>query len=275
MAAARPLGDAPERSYVRKLEAFAKFAEPELRRIFAGFGLGRDAVVLDLGCGAGLTTAWLREASDGLVVGADLSRPHLVSASAHHSLLVQADAGQPCFREGSFDLIWACNTVNHLTEPAAALARLGRLLRGGGRLVLAQSGFLPDMFFAWDAPLEDSVRTACHRFYRERYGLTVEGTAGVRGLLGLLRDAGCGEVSARTHVVERLHPLGSADRDYLQHAIFEGGWGERILPYLSPEERVRLRENIDPASARYCLDRRDFHHIQSLTVYEARFERPR
>ena len=256
---------------MRKLEQFARFAEPELKQIFANLALPPGTVALDVGCGAGLATRWLREqVGDGHVVGVDLSLPHLKAARAHHAPLVQADGGRPCFRAGAFDFIWACNTVNHLADPVGALRGLRRLLRGGGRLAVAQSGLLPDLFFAWDAPLEDAVRAACHRVYRERYGLELNDTAGVRGLVRLMLGAGFAPVSARTHVVERVQPLRDADRDYLLHAIFEGAWGEKILPFLSPDERARLRRNCDPASPEYCLDRPDFHHVQTLTVCEGR-----
>ena len=185
---------------------------------------------------------------------------------------MQADAGRPCFRDGAVDFIWACNTVNHLADPTDALRRLSRVLRAGGRFALAQSGLLPDMFFAWDSPLEDAVRAACHRAYRARYGLQLGDTAGVRGLVRLMVGAGFRSVSVRTHVIERTQPLRDADRDYLRHAIFEGAWGEKVLPYLSPDERDRLQRNCDPRSPEYCLDRDDFHHVQTLTVCDGRVD---
>jgi SAM-dependent methyltransferase len=267
----RPLGDAPDRSYVRKLEQFARFAEPELKRVIADLPVASGMVALDLGCGAGLATRWLREAlGDGFVVGVDLSLPHLQAARAHHAVLVQADGGRPSFRLRTVDLIWTCNTINHLRYPVEALRELRGLLKDGGRLAVAQSGLLPDLFFAWDAPLEDAVRAACHRAYRERYGLRIEDTAGVRGLVGVMRSAGFASVATRTYVVERVQPLGEAARAYLRHAIFEGAWGEKVLPYLSADERARLRRNCDPASPEFCLDRDDFHHVQTLTVCVAR-----
>src|SRR5687768_15148480 len=114
MDSSRPLGDGPDRSYGRKLEQFARFAEPELKRIFAGFNLPPGTVALDVGCGPALATRWLREQlGDGQVVGIDLSLPHLTAARAHHAPLVQADGARPCFRPDMIDFIWACNTVNH------------------------------------------------------------------------------------------------------------------------------------------------------------------
>jgi SAM-dependent methyltransferase len=271
MAFSRPLGDAPDRSYADKLERFARFAEPELKKIFSDFALPPGSIALDLGCGAGLATGWLEASigAGGRVVGADLSLPHLQVASAHHRTLVQSDAGRPAFRESVFDFIWSCNTVNHVAEPVAVLARLRALLRDGGSLALAQSGFLPEMFFAWDASLDEAVRTACHRYYRERYGLNPATITGLRNLLRLLRAAGFARTSARTYVIERTQPLSNADRDYF-HTFFEGTWGERIYPFLEQAQVARLRRNCDPDSPEYCLDREDFHHVQTLTVCEGR-----
>jgi SAM-dependent methyltransferase len=266
MDSSRPLRDAPDRSYVDKLELFARFAEPELRRVFADLELPAGATVLDVGCGAGLTTGWLRDAASGaLAVGVDLSLPHLRHAS-RHAPVVQGDLARLCFRDGVFDLIWCCNTIHHVGDPVAAVVRLRAALRRGGRMVLAQSGFVPEMFFAWDAPLDEAVRGACHRAYRERYELSDADTAGVRGLVRLMRAAGFARPEVRTRVIERTQPLAHSDRDYLQRAVFDGSWGARVAPYLGAAERARLQRNCDPASPEYCLDRDDFHHLQTLTV---------
>jgi ubiquinone/menaquinone biosynthesis C-methylase UbiE len=269
----RPLGDAPDRSYATKLERFGRFLTPDLRRVFTDLRVPAGATVLDLGCGPGVTTELLavQLGPTVKVVGADLSLPHLRAAQRQRALrLVQSDASQVAFRDGAFDLIWLCNTANHLGDPAAALRELRRCLRPAGRVVVVQSGLLPEMFFAWDAPLDDAVRLACHRYYRERYGLAIDDTAALRAVIGLLRGAGFEDVRARTYAVERTQPLSAEDRNYLQHAIFEDTWGERLAPYLGTQERERLRRNCDPRSREYCLDRADFHHLQTLTVFEAR-----
>jgi SAM-dependent methyltransferase len=267
------LGDAPDRSYATKLELFGRFAAPDLRRVFADLKLPASGAVLDLGCGPALTTALLAEhmGPDARVVGLDLSLPHLRSARRQRTLrLVQGDALSVGFRAGAFDVIWACNTLNHLDGAPAALRALRRCLRADGRVVAAQSGFLPEMFFAWDAPLDDAVRLACHRYYRERYGLEVADTAGIRGIAAVLRAAGFSSVRTQTYVIERVQPLSDADRDYFRRAIFEGTWDGRLDSYLCADDRDRLRRNCDPRSAEYCLERSDFHHLQTLTVCEAR-----
>jgi SAM-dependent methyltransferase len=269
----RLLGDAPDRSYATKLELFGRFVAPDLRRIFADLRLPAAGAVLDLGCGPALTTELLAEqmGPDAQVVGLDLSLPHLRSARRQQTLrLVQGDALSLAFQTGAFDLIWACNTMNHIGDAPAALRALRRCLRAKGRIVVAQGGFLPEMFFAWDAPLDDAVRVACHRYYRERYGLKIADTAAIRGVASVLRAAGFDDVVTRTYVIERTQPLSDADRDYFRHAIFEGTWGERLDGYLCAEDRERLRRNCDPNSAGYSLDRADFHHLQTLTVCEGR-----
>jgi SAM-dependent methyltransferase len=269
----RLLGDAPDRSYATKLELFGRFVAPDLRRIFADLNLPAAGAVLDLGCGPALTTELLSEqmGPDAQVVGLDLSLPHLRSARRQRTLrLVQGDALSLAFRAGAFDLIWACNTLNHIGDASAALRALRRCLRADGRVAVAQSGFLPEMFFAWDAPLDDAVRLACHRYYRERYGLNIADTAAIRDVGGVLRAAGFGSVVMRTYVIERAQPLSDADRDYFRRAIFEGTWGERLDSYLCDADRGRLRRNCEPNSPGYCLDRADFHHLQTLTVCEGR-----
>lgn len=267
----RLLSDSPDRSYAAKLERFAEFARPELRRIFAELNLPSRGMALDLGCGTGHMTSLLVEqlGPDVDLVGLDLSYPHLQSAQSQRMFsLVQGDAELPCFRNGVFEFVWSCNTINHLTDALAGLQALRRQLTDGGRLVLAQSGFLPEMFFAWDARLDDVVRAACHRYYRERYDLDIADTTGIRGIVGLMQAAGLGDPATRTYVIERTQPLSAADRNYFLHTVFEETWGERIWPYLVPGDRDDLRRYCDPASPEYCLDRRDFHHIQTITVCE-------
>jgi SAM-dependent methyltransferase len=265
----RPLDDAPTRSYAGKLERFSRFVAPELRGVFAQLGLHPGARVLDVGCGVGFAAHMFKEllGAEAQVVGMDLSWPHLRAAAGPCSVgLVQGDAARLCFRDGTFDLIWSCNTVNHLADPVAAVRAMRDALRPAGRVVLAQSGFLPEMFFAWDSPLDEAVRRACHEYYRERYGLRVEDTAKVRGLVGLLQHAGLRVGRVRTVLIERVQPLTVADRAWFEDVMFRGTWGERLKPFLTPGQWRALQQNTDPASPGYCLDRDDFHHLQSLTV---------
>jgi hypothetical protein len=64
--------------------------------------------------------------------------------------------------------------------------------------------------------------------------------------------------------------LSQADREYFSETIFQGTWGDRLRPWLTTEQWQALRRSTDSASEEYCLERNDFHHIQTLTIFEAR-----
>lgn len=269
------LGDTTERMYASKLELFNRFAEPEIRQLIGTLSLQPGARVLDAGCGAGLASGWFSEAisDDGLVVGCDLSAPHLQVARQHlgdRVALVQGNIAMPPFQAGSFDLVWCANTINHLADPVAGVRQLAGTLRPTGRIALIQSGFLPDMFFAWDERLERQVTNAVRQYYRDKYDLDERDVSGMRGLIGLAQRAGLADVTARTLVIERSSPLSNVDREYLHGAVFSGYWGERLRPYLREDDWSDVQRLCDPDSPVYCLDRPDFHHIQTLTMVTGR-----
>lgn len=265
------LGDTAARNYADKLVRFHAFAAAELTQIADTLALQTGMHVLDAGCGTGemLRLFHERVGGAGLVVGLDLSQAHTRHARAHAPLathVVQANALRTPLAGASFDLVWSLNTVNHLRAPLECVRALAALLKPDGRLVLAQSSFLADMFFAWDARLERVTNEAVRRYYQVRYGAREEDFAGVRSIVGLLRAAGLAGVSVRTWPIERVTPLSGADEAYLLETQFRGTWGERLRPYLAAEDFSALQRLCDPADAAYALRRPDFHYLQTLSV---------
>jgi SAM-dependent methyltransferase len=227
--------------------------------------------VLDMGCGTGETLRWLAAAvaPDGLAVGVDLSASHLRTAHgtlSHNVALLQADLQKAPLAAATFDLVWSVNTINHVTDQLAATCDLASLLRPGGRLAFGQSSFLPDMYFAWDARLERVTTEAVRAYYRDRYQLTEEDLTALRGLGGLLREAGLSNVGVRTFVIERFAPLDPHAQAWLLEAIFRGAWGERLRPYLAATDYQELTELCDPQHPRFALARPDFHFVQTFTL---------
>jgi ubiquinone/menaquinone biosynthesis C-methylase UbiE len=96
--------------------------------------------VLDLGCGTGILTDRLRR--DGMasvLVGCDLSLGMLEQAVGRSSepAWVQGDATRLPFAGGSFDTAVSTEAFHWIPDQPAALRELHRVLRPGGRIVLA------------------------------------------------------------------------------------------------------------------------------------------
>jgi SAM-dependent methyltransferase len=102
--------------------------------------------ILDVGCGAGTAELILAALQPGGVrfVGIDLLRARLRDARRamrEQNLaaeLATADAARLPFAPGSFDAAFAIAVLQHVPRPRAVVDALRRVLRPGGRLVLAE-----------------------------------------------------------------------------------------------------------------------------------------
>jgi SAM-dependent methyltransferase len=91
---------------------------------------------LDLGCGDGRLTAYLRTPS---LVGADVSEVALERARARlpGAELVLVDPDEPVpFGDGSFDLVLCAETIEHVRDVQLLLSEVRRVLRPGGWLAV-------------------------------------------------------------------------------------------------------------------------------------------
>lgn len=94
-----------------------------------------DAVLVDLGCGAGLLAPHL--AGKGYRhIGVDLTRSALDQAAAHGVAVVRADATAVPLESGCADVVSAGELLEHVPDWRRAVAEACRLLRPGGLLVL-------------------------------------------------------------------------------------------------------------------------------------------
>jgi ubiquinone/menaquinone biosynthesis C-methylase UbiE len=116
----------------------AEFATSELgasaRRIvlrLLGDGPGR---LLDVGCGGGAHAAELAE-HGWSVTGVDVSVSQLELARARGVDVVAADAAELPFQQESFDAAVSMFTHTDISDFAAALREVARVLRPGGRFV--------------------------------------------------------------------------------------------------------------------------------------------
>jgi SAM-dependent methyltransferase len=116
--------------------------------------MNRSIAVLDLGCGDGYFLDRLRRMGFTNVTGVDPSGP-MVERCRGRGLTARQGLLEDLPETGDADLVLLIQVLEHLDDPGAALARIRRLLKTEGRLLLA-------------VPVCDSLLKRYHRF---RYGV--------------------------------------------------------------------------------------------------------
>jgi ubiquinone/menaquinone biosynthesis C-methylase UbiE len=124
----------------------AIFQRPYYRRVHARMMATLAALspkrVLDLGCGTAQLTDDLRRSwPDATVVGLDISAEMLAAAQrrlgASTIEFVRANSAALPFADGSFDLVTSSLSYHWYPDAGRVLAQLARVIRPGGRFVLA------------------------------------------------------------------------------------------------------------------------------------------
>jgi len=113
-------------------------------RLLAGAAITPADRVLDIGCGAGVSTrAAARVAVDGHATGIDLSgrllgeaRRRSEVAGLTNTTFIQGDAQVHAFAPEAFDVVISRFGVMFFGDPVAAFTNIGRAVRPGGRLAL-------------------------------------------------------------------------------------------------------------------------------------------
>src|SRR3954463_5285408 len=101
-----------------------------------------DARIVEVGCGTGQMSLYLARA-DRVVVGADLTLASLRLAEAARrrfelprAAVVHGDLFRPGLKDGAFDVVYCSGVLHHTPDPKAAFARIVRLAKPGGMIVL-------------------------------------------------------------------------------------------------------------------------------------------
>ncbi|MFE7558878.1 methyltransferase domain-containing protein [Kitasatospora sp. NPDC057500] len=168
--------------------------------------------VLEAGCGVGAQTVHLLDSSPGaLLTAADVSADSLAKARArvaahapganvrwHHG-----DLHRLPFADDSFDHVFVCFVLEHLADPAAALAALRRVLRPGGTLTVIEG----DHGTACFHPRGEAAQRVVEHLARLQADAGGDALIG-RRLYPLLADAGFRDVavSLRTMSADGARP---------------------------------------------------------------------
>ena len=121
--------------------------------------------ILDAGCGVGGAAIFLAQEYSAKVTGVSLSERQIATAQLNAlkhkvSNLVDfqlSDYTETNFSQGSFDLIWACESSSSAPDKAKMLREWQRLLKPGGKLVLLDFFKVPKVV----QPEEDLLRQWC------------------------------------------------------------------------------------------------------------------
>ena len=204
---------------------------------FADFAsIGEAQRVLDVGCGPGALTGELVRRFGADAVAAVDPSPGFVEAAGHRNPGVdvrRAEAESLPFDDGSFDAALAQLVVHFMTDPAAGIAEMRRVARGGGIVtacVWDHAGGAGPLARFWDAARELDPGVADE-----------SDLPGARegDLERLLHEAGLGDVEERLLTVEVEH--GSFDEWWEPFTLGVGPAGAYVQG-LAEDARDRLRE---------------------------------
>lgn len=195
--------------YVRCLRYLG--GTPGMRAIkdesLARLGLAAGGKALEVGCGLGVEAAALAGlvGPTGLAVGLDASRTMLArarlglaSAAGDRPVLAAGDGARLPFADEVFDACRIERTLQHVVDPGAVLAEMGRVTRTGGAVLAVE----PDWgTFVVDSDLTDVSRRLA-RFWADSFRCGWIG----RRLGRLLAEAGLEdiEILPRSLVLRRL-----------------------------------------------------------------------
>ncbi|MEM7625771.1 MAG: class I SAM-dependent methyltransferase [Planctomycetota bacterium] len=179
---------------------------------------GRDAALVDLGCGD-TPYRGLIEPRVGAYVGVDLPENRRAD-------LALSAAGRTPLADGAADAVLSTQVLEHVPDPAAYLREARRLLKPGGTLILSTHGHWkfhphPGDYWRWTS---QGLRHAV-----ERAGFEVTECVGVLGLGAagavMLQDAVVSRLPRRLRwpiatcgqalcaAADRLHAAAARDRD--------------------------------------------------------------
>lgn len=146
---------------LRGLEAFFHRNRARVvRRLVARHAM-TGAPILDAGCGTGLNLRHLPLGSTGVDINP--RNIALLRERLPHHTVVEGDVEDLPFEAGSFGTVLCTEVIEHIPDPAAALAEFRRVLRPGGMLI----GSVPARSAIWKLRFLSSTCPHSEPFHNE------------------------------------------------------------------------------------------------------------
>lgn len=263
---------------IQALEQANPLREPVLQEAITALDLAPGTHGLDIGCGIGLQTMMLAQATqpDSQITGLDISTELLDYARQH----VQASpfAGQISLREGdmahlpfkdnTFDWAWSADCVgypagNHLP----LLKETARVVHPGGTVAI----------LAWTSQqvlpgyplLEARLNATCSAYAPYLQGKPPE-THFMR-CVGWFPEAGIEKAISRTFIGQVQAPLSPEIRVGLA-SLFEMLWGG-LQSGAAPADRLDYQRLCDPGSSDFILDIPGYYAFFTYTMFSGIVEK--
>lgn len=211
----------------------------------ARLGLPESAQVLEVGCGTGAMTRFLARRPDftGRVVGVDHSASFIEAARRHAQAegvedriaFRVGDAHRLDFPAATFDAVIAHTVISHVTDPAAVLREMARVVRPGGMVAVFDGDYASLTYAFPDAELGRRVDAAL-------VGATFNNPLVMRELPRLFRELGLELVDAWGDAVAEIG-RGSYFRTFAETyvpAVIEAGLlpAETMEGWLAAQHRA-------------------------------------
>jgi SAM-dependent methyltransferase len=138
----------PLNNEARMLYCMEPLRKPVVQAIIDSLQLPQNSRGLDVGCGLGIQTQLLAQATrpTGQVTGMDFSPSNLIIARdlaqqagmADRVFFQQGNWTEIPYLEGTFDWVWSMDAAGYAPyEPVAAIKQLAQVVRPGGKLIVA------------------------------------------------------------------------------------------------------------------------------------------
>ncbi len=238
MTAERPEGEKYTHGYHEVILEFYRQRTAEVCAAFLLPHLQPEASVLDMGCGPGTITVGLARRA-ATVVGVDTSAEVIESArrrareeGVDNAIFEVGSVYELPFGDASFDVVYAHQVMQHLSDPVRALREARRVLRPGGRVAVRDSDYQTMVH----APVESALEHWLRLYIEVATSNGGEPRAG-RFLPGWVRAAGFTDPvvtsststyadAARRELWGAMWAVRVTDSDFADHAV-EGGFAMR------------------------------------------------